>query len=271
MIGSEADRLTRVVVCPPGKEYFSVHPSGGHNIAGSPDPRKSSEQHRKLTDTLRAFGSQVVEVKELPGHPNSVFTRDPSLCTPEGYVLLHMGLASRRGEEQWMADTLQSLGGPYLGMIDPPATVEGGDIILAGKAAFVGLSTRTDTQGVQQIKKILTSAGYDVRVVPVPKKYLHLGGAMSLVGPDRILTCLDPLDERLFRGFNLLRVPANSFMGANVIVLGENEVITHSAQRRTLDVLDQAGITVHVLNLSEFVKGRGGPSCLVLPQDRSWF
>jgi N-dimethylarginine dimethylaminohydrolase len=33
-------------------------------------------------------------------------------------------------------------------------------------------------------------------------------------------------------------------------------------------VLRRAGFRVHPLDLSEFVKGTGGPSCLVLPLER---
>ncbi|MFQ6675140.1 MAG: dimethylarginine dimethylaminohydrolase family protein [Fidelibacterota bacterium] len=269
MIRSEADRLVRAVVCPPGREYFSVRDPEDHNFGAVPDRRKGINQHTRLREILAASGCEVVEVRELPHHPNSVFTRDPSVCTPEGFVRLRMGLPTRRGEEQWIAETLRSLGEPCVGNVEPPGTAEGGDIILAGNVAFVGLSSRTNREGVRQINEILTSLGYDVRVARVPPTYLHLGGAMSLVGPDRVLICQHAFETGLFTGYNRLEVPGGSFVGGNVIVLGENEVVADLAQHATVDVLDRAGFTVHALNLSEFVKGKGGPSCLILPQARS--
>jgi N-dimethylarginine dimethylaminohydrolase len=37
---------------------------------------------------------------------------------------------------------------------------------------------------------------------------------------------------------------------------------------RTLDALDRAGVDVLALDLSEFGKGSGGPTCLALPLGR---
>ncbi len=121
MLKSEGDRLRRVVVCSPGKEYFGVGDLKAHNIAERANPKRAKKQNDLLKSTIKTFGAEIIDVDELKSHPNSVFTRDTSVCTPQGYIQLRMGLESRRGEEEWMAQTLVKLGEPLAGIIQPPA------------------------------------------------------------------------------------------------------------------------------------------------------
>ncbi|AZR74653.1 hypothetical protein BBF96_15500 [Anoxybacter fermentans] len=268
MLRNEGDRLTRVVVCSPKIEYFRVDDLKLHNITELSDPAKAIEQHDKLKSTMSEFGCQVIDIPELSNHPNSVFTMDTALCTPQGYIKLRMGLKTREGEEEWMAQHLETLGEPYAGCIEPPGTVEGGDVILAGSVAFVGCSRRTNREGVRQISDLLKRMGYEVRVTTVPEPYLHIGGAMSMIGPERVLCCKGVFPDDFFNGFEKIEVSGDTFISGNVINLGENEVIADIRNKEAIEKLEQANFTIHALDLSEFVKGTGGPSCLIMPVER---
>ncbi len=268
MLENEGDRLTRVVVCTPADEYCRVSDLKKHNIIEPADPDRATEQHATLKRCLADFGSEVIDVPELAGHPNSVFTRDTALCTPEGYIRLRLGLESRRGEEEWMAEILDSLGEPFVAEIEAPGTVEGGDVILAGSVAFIGQSIRTNEQGVQQLAVLLGAMGYEVRVVPLPDSILHLDKAMMVVGPERVIYCRGLVPEESLRGFDAIEILCGGLTTANVICLGENEVIVERANREAADHLTAHSVTVHELELSEFAKGSGGPNCLILPVER---
>ncbi len=269
MLRSEGDRLTRVVVCTPEEEYFRVGDSGAHNIPESADPERTRDQHGRLKSIMMNTHCDVIDVAELSGHPNSVFTRDVSLSTPKGYVQLRMGLESRRGEEQWMSRILSSQGEPQAGMIHEPGSVEGGDVILAGEVAFVGRSKRTNREGVEQISEILEAMDFEVRVVSVPEGCLHLGGAVSVIGPHQVLCAGDDLPDETFEGFEIIRVPGRGPSTGNIICLGAGEVIGNVAENaETLRILKEKGIQVHAVDLSEFRKGAGGPTCLILPLER---
>ena len=50
-----------------------------------------------------------------------------------------------------MADIHASCGVPCAGAIGGPGTLEGGDVILAGEVAFVGVSSRTNAEGSRQV------------------------------------------------------------------------------------------------------------------------
>ncbi len=268
MLDSEGDKLTRVVICTPGDEYCRVSDLKKHNIIEPADRDRATEQHETLKRCLVDFGSEVIDVPELAGHPNAVFTRDTALCTPEGYVKLRLGLESRQGEEEWMSGILDSLDEPCVGEIEAPGTVEGGDVILAGSVAFVGRSIRTNEQGIQQLATILGAMGYEIRVVPLPDSVLHLDKAMMLVGPERAIYCRGLVPENSLRGFETIGIPCGGPTTANVICLGENEVIVERANRGVARQLTGHGVTVHQLDLSEFVKGSGGPNCLIMPVER---
>ncbi len=268
MLKNEGDKLSRVVLCTPRFEYFRVKDNKAHNITRVADQTKAIQQHDKLKSVLAEFGCEVIDIPELKGHPNSVFTRDTALCTPKGYVKLRMGLPTRRGEESWMAQIMDSLGEPLVGSVEEPGTVEGGDVILAGSIAFVGHSQRTNESGIKQVSRLLNTMGYEVRTAIVPPPYLHIGGAMSIIGPKRVLYCHGVFPDDFFDGFDVVEVHNSTFISGNVICLSDNEVIADAANYETIGKLRKAGVIVHVIDLSEFVKGTGGPSCLIMPVER---
>jgi len=268
MLSSEGDRLTRVVVCSPGKEYFKVDNLAAHNIDEKADPEKAKEQHDRLKAVMKDYGAGVIDIDELSGHPNSVFTRDAALCTPQGYIQLRMGLESRRREEEWLAQALEKHGEPKAGQIQAPGTVEGGDVILAGQVAFIGHSQRTNMEGIRQLSSLLINMGYEIRTASIPPPHLHLGGVMSLIGTREIFCCTGFFEENFFEGFDRLEIDYEMFVSGNVVCLGYGELIAEASNTAAVQALEEGGFRVHVLDLSEFVKGQGGPSCLIMPLER---
>jgi dimethylargininase len=246
MLSNEGDRLSRVVVSTPRDAYFDVGTHEGANIPELADRELTIEQHDSLKATMADFGCEVIDVPELAGDPNSVFTRDIALSTPRGHIKLRMGLAARRGEETWMSEALEALGEPCVGEIAAPGTVEGGDVTLMGTVAFVGLTLRTNEEGTKQLDALLSDMGYEIRIARLGSEWMHIGGPMSAIE-------VDP------------RGPSTG----NVICLADNEVIANAAENApVIAKLERGGVKVHGLDLSEFRKGAGGPSCLVLPVER---
>lgn len=268
MVRSEGDALRQVVVCSPEKEYFRVNDFAAHNIEAIAEREAAQKQHQALRQLLAQAGAEVINLPELENHPNSVFTRDTSLVTPEGFIRLRMGLPTRRGEEDWMAQALLALGMEEVGQIKPPGTVEGGDVILAGQVAFVGHSLRSNKEGVIQLQQILQAIGYEVRIISIPPPHLHLGGMMSLISPEDIICTAELASADYFQGYQVHQLSAEGAISANVICLRPGEVVVEAANKEAAAQLDQAGFHLHLLDLSEFVKGRGGPTCLILPVAR---
>lgn len=268
-LSHEGHNLKRVVVCPPQQEYFLITDRGAHNITELADKDIAIVQYALLVETMRNFGADVLIIDELPGHPNSVFTQDTAVASPGGYIKLKMGIKTRRDEESWMSDFLNSKGVPCVGKIEDPATIEGGDVILAGNIAFVGISTRTNHEGAKQIGSLLTKQGFEVRIANVQSPFLHIGGAMSVVDIDTILSVEGVFPDGYFQGFKVISVPNDGFISGNVITLGNRELIINKENKAAIKRLRESGFILHEVDLSEFTKGTGGPSCLIMPLVRS--
>ncbi|MBN2541733.1 amidinotransferase [bacterium] len=268
MVKNEGDKLTRVVVCSPISEYFNVKDPELHNIREVANRTRALEQHDSLKAVLSTSGCEVIDIPELPGHPNSVFVADPVLSIPEGYIRLRMGLPTRQGEEEWLAYHLNKLGEPCLGTIQPPGTVEGGDVILSGKVAFIGRSRRTNEDGIKQLTYYLRAMDYQIRLAIIPPPFLHLGGAMSLLGPESTVSCNGIFGKGFFEGFNNINIECKGFVSGNVISLGNYRIIAGTANKEVANILERAGFDVILIDLSEFIKGSGGPTCMIQTIER---
>lgn len=269
MVKNEGDVLKKAMVSTPLREYYNVKNPEDHNIYEVADRQRTMVQHEVFKETLRNFGVDVVDIEELPGHPNSVFTRDAALVTSEGYIKLRMGLKTREGEENWIGEALEERGIPLFGEIEPPGTVEGGDVILAGKVAFLSLSPRTNKEGAEQLSGLLKRIGYEVRVCHLKPPFFHIGSLMSMVGPETVLFCRGNFDKDYFRGFKTIEIDCGEYPGGNVLCLGKGEVVVSMSNRKAVEALYREKYIIHAVDLSEFEKGAGGPTCLVLPLERT--
>lgn len=70
----------------------------------------------------------------------SAFVEDTAVVTPEVAVITRPGAPQRRGEEVTVAPVL----GMYrpLAVIQPPGTLDGGDVMIVERHVFIGLSIR---------------------------------------------------------------------------------------------------------------------------------
>jgi dimethylargininase len=268
MLRNESDSLKRVAVCTPRYEYARADNFKKHNIGKLGDPEIAIQQHDTLKSRLREFGAEVMDIPELDGHPNSVFTRDTALCTPKGYIKLRLGLESRRGEEKWMAAVLDSIGETYVGEIKAPGTVEGGDVVMAGRTAFIGQSIRTNKDGIRQLSGMLEMMGYEIRVIKLPDTILHLDKALMVLGPQHVLYCKELISATDIEGFEGIGISCGGAVNANIICLGNRELIIDRSNSIVIDRLEAEKYIVHDLDLGEFIKGKGGPNCLIMPIER---
>lgn len=261
----EAHSLQEVVMCCPQKEYFDVQKISAHNISIIANRNEAINQHKKLIEVIHDYGTKVLLIEELEAHPNSVFTRDTAITTANGYIKLRMGLKTRRGEDEWMSNFLEGRGIPCVGSIKPPGTAEGGDVVLAGNIAFVGMSSRTNKHGANQLRALLSDQGFHVKLARVPEPFLHIGGAMSIIAANTIISVEGVFPRDFFSGFKNIEVPNTGFITGNVITLGNGQLIANRENTQVIDTLQGENFLVHAINLSEFAKGTGGPSCLIMP------
>ena len=217
-------------------------------------------EHAAYSLALNAAGVNVIALPALEAYPDSVFTEDVAVVLDEIAVLTRPGAVSRQGEVTEMAATLSRY--RSLRALTAPATLEGGDVLRIGRRIFVGQSTRTNAEGVRQLRAIVEPLGYTVTPVAVPGA-LHLKTAATALDEHTLIANTGWLDLTPFAGMEVLAVPPEEPWAANVLVVGEARLINADCPR-TLDLLAHAGYAVQPIELTEFAKAEAGLTCLSL-------
>jgi len=210
---------------------------------------------------------------------DSIYAYDPVVITPGGAILCRMAKALRAPESARTAAYLQGTGMPILGQIEPPGTLEAGDVVwLDGRTVAVGRGYRTNDDGIGQLRQLLTPWVSEVIVVPLPHwqgpgACLHLMALISLIDVDLAVTYsrLLPVFMRewlIAHGYTLLDVPDDEHrtLACNVLTLSPRRCMIVAGNPATRGLLENAGAAVIEYDGSEIsLKGTGGPTCLTRP------
>ena len=214
---------------------------------------------------------------------DSIYCRDASIATDYGMIICSMEKEGRRWEPEAQHRIFKANGIPVLGKINAPGTLEGGDVAwLDEKTLAVGLTYRTNEEGIRQLKALLFPKGIEVIVADLPhykgvEDVFHLMSILSPVDKD-LAVVYSPLMPIRFRnllldmGFELVEVPEDEFesMGCNVLAIGPRKCVMVEGNPKTQIALEKAGCEVFSYRGQEIsVKGGGGPTCLTRPMKRS--
>ncbi|PYT04371.1 MAG: dimethylargininase [Acidobacteria bacterium] len=221
------------------------------------DVNRAITQHAAYEQLLSELGVRVIRLTAEPDLPDAVFVEDVAVVVDEVAVISRMGAVSRRPEAESLADLL-SLYRP-LKFLESPATLDGGDVMRIERTLFVGASSRTNADGIAQLRGALVPFGYEVEAADV-KGCLHLKSGCSYVGRNSILVNRAWVDVTPFAGFELIDVPAFEPGAANALVI-EDVVIVPSAFPQTIALLEAGGFIVRAIDVSELQKAEGGVTC----------
>lgn len=220
----------------------------------------AQQQHRDYQSALSSLGCEVVVVPAPPGLADSVFIEDTALVLDDIAVMLRPGVASRQPEVAGVAEVLQQY--KPLKAIEPPGTIDGGDLLRVGNRIFAGLSTRSNQSGIQQLRDIVSDFGMTVETVETTK-CLHLKSAVSEVAPGTLLINTDWISSSAFKDFELIPADKEETHAANALRIGKN-LIYPSSFPRTMDALVNRGIDVLPVDLTELQKAEGAVTCCSL-------
>jgi dimethylargininase len=202
-------------------------------------------------------------VELIPADPeqaDAVFIEDTAVVLDELAVITRPGAASRRGELGPVAARLERE--RRLVRLDAPATLDGGDVIVAGRKVFVGQTTRSNGEGLAALRAALSPIGYDVIGVPVTG-CLHLKSAATVAAPGVILLNPHWVDAGSFQGYDTVAVHPEEPGAANVLRVGQS-LVQDAAYPRTRKRLLERGLTVRTVDLSELAKAEGAVTCCSL-------
>jgi dimethylargininase len=170
------------------------------------------------------------------------------------------GAESRRREVPAVVEALAAYRVPHV--IEPPGTVDGGDVLVVGRRVFVGRSSRTNAAAAVQMRTILRPYGYTV-CDTVVRGCLHLKSAVTALADDLLLVNRGWIDESAFNGFSFLDVEPEEPSAANALQL-EDRVIFQASFPRTAERLTQHGFRLEIVDASELAKAEGAVTCCSL-------
>jgi arginine deiminase len=245
-----------------------------------PDLGRVLAEYGQLLDLLSGFG---MEISSLPQDDrvgmDSIYTHDPLVMTERGAILCNMGKAARCPEADAFADYLTSVGIPILGRIEPPGTLEGGDVCwIDRRTVAVGEGYRTNAEGIRQLRALLGDLVDELIPVPLP----HWNGPDECL---HLLSCISPVDHELAvvysrlmpvpfrrwllgRSIRFVEVPDAEYdsFACNVLAVAPGKVVMLAGNPITQSRLEAEGVEVHTFEGQDLcIKGGGGPTCLTRP------
>lgn len=221
---------------------------------------RATSQHAEYEAALERLGCTIVHVAPAPDMPDSVFIEDTAVVVDELAVITRPGAESRRGETVGVAEALKVF--RELALIEAPGILDGGDVLRIEGRMWVGLSSRTNAEGVEQLARHLAPFGCLVKPVSV-RECLHLKTAVTYAGNGAVIINPRWIDAEPFDGFEVIEVDPSEPFAANVLHLGATTLCA-AAFPRTRERLEARGIATHAVDASELAKAEGGLTCCSL-------
>jgi len=222
----------------------------------------ASAQHEDYVRALKSLGCgcDVVELPAEPDLPDSVFVEDAAFILPEVGVITRPGADSRKPESESIARTLS----PFIKLVylQEPATLDGGDVLVLGKSIFVGLSTRSNQESIDQLNELLAEYGYFTIGVQM-HDCLHLKTAVSRLDDSTLLINKNWLDSHHFENYRLIEIDPEEPFAANCLPLGDL-IIYPTSFPKTSTRLEEAGYRLVKVDVSELAKAEGAVTCCSL-------
>jgi dimethylargininase len=247
----------QAIVRPPGLAFANALTT---TDLGMPNLSKALEQHEAYLRAIERCGV-AVRVLETDDFPDSTFVEDVAICTPDCAIMTRPGAPSRTGEVASMKTVLADYFDNILG-VDPPGTLDGGDVLDINGHFYIGLSARTNEAGADQLIRMLNDYGMTGEKVLFPA-FLHLKSGVSWLENDTVLLVEQFADLPQFQSFDRIILTEEHGYAANSICVN-GTVIMPAGYDALSEKLGQYGRDVIKLEMTEFQKVDGGVSCLSL-------
>jgi dimethylargininase len=217
-------------------------------------------QHAAYECALADAGCSVFRIGARADLPDSVFVEDTAVVLDELAVIARPGAESRRAEVGDVEEAIKSH--RLLAHIDPPGTLDGGDVVVMGRTLFVGASSRTNAAAIVQLRALMAHFGYAVEAVEV-RGCLHLKSAVTPIGDSTLLVNRAWAPVESFSRYELVDVDPSEGGAANVLRVGDR-LIAAAAYPRTRECLERLDFTVVPVDVGELMKAEGAVTCCSL-------
>lgn len=231
----------------------------------------AERQHSDYVLCLKRLLPAVKELPALPEYPDGLFVEDTCVVIRDTALLMNMGHESRRGEVESMAAVLKKLPG-INHVIDmksksETATCDGGDVLFTGRHVFVGLSERTNQEGVEVLRSVFEK--YEVIPVPVVGA-LHLKSLVTHMDSHTLVTPQGSLGDAVLqemqaaeRGYEVVRLP--NTLACNVVAINgtilAQDVDCKVSKRELREAAEENNLRIEFVDTSELAKVDAALTC----------
>lgn len=265
----------RLVAHPTGnlRSALLVRPSAAIEravpVAGEPGAiySRALEQHDVLVKTLRFFGVETFVVDAAVDDAFGSRAGDAAIVFEDGALITRPTAMSRRAEADRAQTEFARIDIPIAGHIAAPGLLDGSDVLLVGRTAFLGVGRGGNAIGRAGFATAARAHGYDVVEVAC-SGIAPLTSLAGAVAADTVVLAADGLDASAFGAFKTITLDRGESLGAGVLCLSDGHAIMDNRYRTSQAKLSQAGITVEAIDLYEFTKIGIAPSQLVLALKR---
>ena len=292
---SEIGKLHEVMVQKPGPEMAPPKEAlRWYGIRNEVFAEKAVQQHQRFVDIMK---QEKVTVHYMNAPPDAKgaydllqriwATRDPGFVVNGGAIVNRMSLPWRRGDELWWTKRVTELGCPILYTVRGRGTFESGNVVwLDPTHVCIGRSMRTNQDGIDQVATVLKSVGVEeIKVVPIPGwleniqwpaggfahldcVFAYVDAGLAMVYPPAVP--FDFLEYLKGKNIKMIEVPPDEGkdFACNVLVLEPRKIIMLDGFPTSRKKLEEEGVDVITVDMSEFIKSGGGPHCASAPLTR---
>jgi len=238
---------------------------------------RAKSQHDLYEQHLRTK-LYTVSLPPSESYPDCPFIEDTVVALQKKIVINRIGAPSRQGEVDDVKNLVQNLGMEVVDMRTESegATCDGGDVMVPSKTGvspkhlFVGLSDRTNEEGVEILKKSFQS---NVQVIAVPSlgDSLHLKTVITHLDEHTLIAPKNSLGKEMIQavgakklGYQIIELPDPKM--CNLVSVNGLVLAAETECEETISVLEQAikerNMEIQYLNMNEFAKCDGSFTCL---------
>lgn len=249
---------THAIVCSPGKSYKNAISSNDENK--NIDIEKAQFQHQEYCKILEKIGLKLVKLPTNENYPDSCFVQDPCVVFGNTALITKQKATSRNGEGKAIQKVIKLF--KDIQIMDGQATMDGGDAMVTSSKVFIGVSDRTNLEGISQYKKLFSKEGLPEVIPVLVEKCLHLMTGVTYIGKNTVVLS-KLVDESYFKGFKKIYVLDKEEYATNCLSINDY-VIMPKGYPKVKKQIQKNGFQVIEIDISEFKKADGGVTCLSL-------
>lgn len=260
-INNGCDKLKSCLLCYPAN-YRITNKSNKHY--NKVDYNLALNQYNKYINYLIENNVKVIFI-DITKSSKQVYIKDVAFVIENVLFISKMSLKERKVEIEPIKKLALEEKLDYYIMQN---NIEGGDVVVGDKIIFVGVSSRTNLNAIEELKKVLIFKGIKKEVISInfDNSMLHLDCVFSLIGKESALVSPYVYDKEVVEKYikNIIYVTkeeADNF-ATNIVYLGDKKLVTSNISIG--NKLKKLGYNVKILDYTEIVKGEGSVDCSTL-------